>query len=119
MLDQNDIKQIGAIIKGNNKELVKEIVVQVGEMLEQQVLPQMSALDEKVTGLEGKIIGLPDKNYLDEKLADLKGGLVARARRQDEKVNSTLDLLQEKGTFIQKDVRRIKQEFQIFPSQAT
>jgi len=147
MLDQRDLTQVGNLLKENsevlrkemkensevlrkemkenNTVLVKEIVAQVGEVLKQQILPQISTLGErldslevKVDSLEKKVTNLPDKSYLDDKIADLKGELVVKMKRGNEKADFTVGLLHERGVFTEDDVRRIQKEFQIFPSQS-
>ncbi len=83
MLDSEDkqyiSEQIGSQLKQNNKE----IIVALGEFLEQNILPRIDNLERTVStlptkeyidkiadNLETKIANLPTKQYLDDKLAD-------------------------------------------------
>ena len=56
------------------------------------------------------------KSYLDEKLADLKGDLIVKLRKTNEKLDFIVSLLRARAIFSDEDLRRIKTEFQIFPS---
>jgi len=94
MLTQNDLKQIGEVVderldlkldeKLDKKftafearivpEIVKQVsdkvVADVGEMIEENVLPEFERLENT----------LVSKNYLDDKLADLRGASTQKHR---------------------------------------
>jgi len=97
MLTQNDLKQIGEVVDGRFgafekkldkkmdekfiafeahivPEIVKKVgdkvVEEVGEMIEQNVLPEFDRLENT----------LVTKNYLDDKLADLRGELAPKKK---------------------------------------
>ena len=117
MLDQKDLEAIGKVVDARFDSFGKEIdskfkesedriIVAVGEMVEQQVLSQISTLDEKVTKLdqrvdrlEGTIANLPDKAYLDNKFSDFNGECVRRDRQTNKKIDSTVGVLQKKNVF--------------------
>jgi tetrahydromethanopterin S-methyltransferase subunit B len=102
MLTPEDLNQIRTLltdnnvvlrseIRGNNAILRDGILADVGEMIEQNVLPKFDetnsrldrlesrfdGLESRFDGLESRVDTLPDKNYLDEKLGKLRGEFIA------------------------------------------
>ena len=125
MLDKNDIQQIGAIVKENieesNKKLTHEIVLQVGEMIEQNVLPQIDKLSSDLaeaksdlTDVKKIITTLPNRDDLSRGLADVKGVVVAQLRREDEKVNLLIKFLREKNILTEEQWKTLS-ALQVFP----
>ena len=64
--------------------------------------------------MHGQIAQLPTKAYLDDKLANLEGGLVAKLRKEDEKVNMLAAMLKEKKVLTDSDIKELGQ-LQVFP----
>ena len=75
-------------------------------------------IDKRFESIDRRFNVLPDKDYLDDKLADLKGDLIVKLRREDEKVNFLIDLLRARSVLNEKDVERLRKEFEIFPRMA-
>ncbi|MBI4276438.1 hypothetical protein HY629_01215 [Candidatus Uhrbacteria bacterium] len=83
MLDQKDIQQIGNVLDERLKKSTSDIVVGVGEMLEQNVLPQidgvvqrldkigarLDTVETRITKVEATMV---TREYLDERLGRLK-----------------------------------------------
>lgn len=141
MLDQNDIKQIGTLLEGtegklkefvreefkkNNKELTKEIVgqvvVEVGEFITDRVLPQIDELadglaevKQELTEVKKTITTLPTKDDLDRVAADVKGTIVAKLRTEDDKVNLLIKFLKE-GNVLTEEQWKALRAFHVFPS---
>ena len=85
------------------------------------------AVDERLDGVDKRLdemhvrlrtveATMVTKSYLDEKLADLKGDLIVKLRKTNEKLDFIVSLLRARAIFSDEDLRRIKTEFQIFPS---
>ncbi|MSU75778.1 MAG: hypothetical protein EXS55_04680 [Candidatus Magasanikbacteria bacterium] len=77
---------------------------------------RLDVIEKKVNNLENTVSNLPDKAYLDDKLADVKGDIVVKLRREDEKMNFLISLLRERSVLTEKDVQRLRREFEVFPS---
>jgi len=106
MLEQKDYKQIKKIFKEQGKDLEvklsnkidkqgkdlevklsnkidkqytkieKNIVVQLGEVIEDNIIPAVERIiDKKLDKIEKDIARLPDKAYLSDKLAELEGSV--------------------------------------------
>jgi hypothetical protein len=56
---------------------------------------------------------LPTKSYLDDKLANLEGGLIAKLRKEDEKVNRLAEMLKQKNLLTESDIKELGQ-LQVF-----
>lgn len=138
MLDQNDIKQIGTLLEGteqklttlvekteerltkfvqeeleeNNKKLTKEIVgqvvLEVGEFITDRVLPQIDEISTTITTLA-------TKDDLTRGVTDIKGTLVAQLRTEDQKVNLLITFLKEKNVLNDQQWKALK-ELQVFPA---
>ncbi len=122
MLDQNDLKQIGTLIKENNKELTKEIVLQVGEFITDRVLPQIDELADNLvevkkdlTEVKKTVTTLPDKDHLDRVAADVKGTIVAKLRTEDDKVNLLIKFLKESKVLTEEQWKALR-ALQVFPT---
>lgn len=59
------------------------------------------------------------KSYLDEKLFILKGDLIEKLRKTNEKLDFVVALLRARSILSDDDLKRIRSEFQIFPSLST
>lgn len=92
MLTKEDLKQIGTLLTDNNKVLKAEIVASegriiegVGEMIEQNVLPEIEKVRVRVESIDARLTKVETtmvtKDYLDEKLANTRGDLVAYDRK--------------------------------------
>ncbi len=129
MLDTQDIRQFKDLLEENSKT----IVLEVGKVLEQNILP---ILDEHGNMLEkhgkmlvehgkmlvehGERLGrieatMVTKSYLDDKLADLEGHLISKLRKEDEKLNRLVELLANKSILAMEDVAFLRQ-IEVFPS---
>ncbi len=138
MLEPQDIKQLGDLIEEKIRPIVKaevssivktevssivkteikasedRIIVAVGEMLEQNVLPTIDILGVRLDDMQKTIANLPDKAYLDAKLADREGNTVLRQKTQNQKVNLTIDFLGKKKVFGEQEMRQLG-AIQVFP----
>ncbi|MDO8581701.1 MAG: hypothetical protein Q7S16_02390 [bacterium] len=139
MLDQNDLKQIGTVIKENNKELTKDITkdimgqvgiliaennkeltkeivgqvrVELGEFITDNVL---TAIDDAEERLSEKINTLPTKDDLVRVVASAQGEVVAQLRREDEKVNLQTRFLKEANVLTDEHCKALR-ALQVFPS---
>ncbi len=130
MLDDQDIKKIGDIIDEKVRPIVKaeikasedRIIVAVGEMLEQNVLPTIDTLGVRLDDMgvrlddmQKTISNLPNKDYLDAKLADREGDTVVRQKEQNQKVNLAIDFLGKKKVLGEQELQQ-QNAIQVFPS---
>ena len=70
------------------------------------------AVDKRFDKIEADMV---TKSYLDNKLADLEGSVIVRQRKEDQKVNLLIDLLQRKSVLEASDVRSLR-EIEVFPA---
>ena len=70
-------------------------------------------LEEK---LNDKIAPLPTKSYIDEKFANLEGDLIVKLRKEDQKVNRLLELLNQKNILNDSEIQDLS-NIQVFPKQ--
>lgn len=96
MLEEKDIKQIGE---------------EMGKIIEDNINPQFEEIRYRLDKIETTMV---TKSYLDDKLADLEGNLISKLRKEDEKVNRLIEILQNKSVLNSEDTKQF-QEFQIFP----
>lgn len=96
MLEPKDLQQIGE---------------ELGKVIEQNVNPQFDGLRQKLDQIRAEMV---TKSYLDDKLAELEGGMVGRLRKEDAKVNRSVEMLQNKKVLTEDEVKQLA-EFQIFP----
>lgn len=54
MLEEQDFEKIGKLIKESEERIVDNVIGQVGDMIEQNVLPQFKSLEDKLAGLADK-----------------------------------------------------------------
>jgi predicted RNase H-like nuclease (RuvC/YqgF family) len=117
MLEPKDLKKIGE---------------ELGKVIEQNVTPTLDSLDQRVGHLDQRVGHLDQrvgnlerevgqiraemvtKSYLDDKLADLEGGVMARLRKEDTKVNRLVDMLKNKRVLTEQEVSQLA-ELQVFP----
>ena len=110
MLEEKDIKQIGE---------------EMGKIIEDNINPQFESVYKQLDKISGRLDGVDGrldrieatmvtKSYLDDKLADLEGNLISKLRKEDEKVNRLIEILQNKSVLSSEDTKQF-QEFQIFP----
>ncbi|MBI4281466.1 hypothetical protein HY625_01455 [Candidatus Uhrbacteria bacterium] len=144
MLDQNDLKQIGVIIddrlqktesriddrfkKAEDRiveKTVTAVVTQVGEFIDQNVLPAIEEiieeklevkleqkLEEKLTD---KLRPLPDRDFMTRQTAEVKGEFVATLRKEDEKVDLHIKFSHE-NKVLTDDQRARLRAIHVFPS---
>ena len=108
------------------KDDIKEIGLELSKVIEHNITPQFQGVNERLDKVESRLDGVENrlngvesqmvtKTYLDDKLADLEGGTVARQRKEDQKVNLLIQILENKKVLEETDVKQL-QEFQIFPT---
>ena|SRR3989339_731875 len=85
--------------------------MEIAELLETQITPQFEELRSEMAKMRSEMV---TKSYLDDKLADLEGGMVSNLRKEDNKVNKLLKLLETKSILSGEEVRSFD-EYQIFP----
>ncbi len=90
MLTKRDLGQIGKLIRDSEGRLEKKIeensdkiISAVGEMLEENVLPQIETVREDVKGIKATMV---TKDYLDEKLGGFKGETAAKHKEFDRRL---------------------------------
>lgn len=114
MLDQNDIQKIGELLEKTESN----VVIKVGEVIEQNVLPAIDAVDkslnDRIDSLGKRVANLPDKAYIDDKFADLEGTTVVRQRKEDQKVNLLIEILRQKDVLADQEVDMLS-EIEVFP----
>lgn len=96
MLEEKDIKRIGE---------------EMGKIIKDNINPQFEEIRDRLDKIETTMV---TKSYLDDKLADLEGNLISKLRKEDEKVNCLIEILQNKSVLSSEDTKQF-QEFQIFP----
>lgn len=97
MLEEQDVKKIGEVVERGIQASESRVIQAVGEILEQNILPQFDTIRaEMVT-----------KSYLDDKLADLRGDLVVLTRKEDTKLRELVSVLREKNILTDPDIKRI------------
>ncbi|MEK7545827.1 MAG: hypothetical protein AAB554_01995 [Patescibacteria group bacterium] len=96
MLTEQDLGQIGKLILDSEGRLEKKIeessvktadrvIAAVGEMLEQNVLPQIEEVRDDIVGIKATMV---TKDYLDEKLGGLKGDMTAKHKEFDRRLTA-------------------------------
>ncbi|MBI2415811.1 MAG: hypothetical protein HYV33_04075 [Candidatus Kerfeldbacteria bacterium] len=77
MLTPEDLKNIKTVVDRSIDRAIDgakgDIISSVGEVIEQNILPQIAVL--------------PSKAFITDKFADLEGSVIARQRKEDQKVN--------------------------------
>lgn len=103
MLEEKDLQKIGE---------------ELGKVIEQNVTPALDHLDQRVGKLEHEVgqmrAEMVTKSYLDDKLAELEGGLIAKLRKEDTKLNHLVDMLKQKKVLTEQDAKQLA-EIQVFP----
>ncbi|MDO8582002.1 MAG: hypothetical protein Q7S16_03940 [bacterium] len=140
MLDQNDLKQIGAVIDDRLQKAegriddrfkkaedrivertVTAVVTQVGEFIDQNVLPAIDTLiEEKLETkleekFEEKLTPLPDRDFITRQTAEVKGEFIAKLRKEDEKVDLHIKFSHE-NKVLTDDQRTRLGALHVFPS---
>ncbi len=124
MLEPKDLQQIGEelgkVIEQNITPQLDELHHDLGVVKEDLgvVKEDLGVVNGKVDSLERKVdrieADMVTKAYLDDKLADLEGGLIARLRKEDTKVNRLVDILKNKKVLTEQEVRQLA-ELHVFP----
>lgn len=79
---------------------------------------RMTGVENRMTGVENRMIGIEKrltkvesqmvtKDYLDEKMADLRGDLVVLVRKEDTKLKTLIDILEEKRVITKNEALKI------------
>jgi len=76
---------------------------------------RFSNLEGRFGNLEKTVNNLPDKAYLSSKLADIEGVVVTRQRKQEDKTNLILEVL-EKFKVVPKEELEAIRAIHVFPS---
>jgi uncharacterized protein YydD (DUF2326 family) len=90
---------------------IKEIGIELGKVIEQNITPTLDELHRELTEVKGQMV---TKSYLDDKLAELEGAVIVRQRKEDQKVNLLIELLRNKSVLQETDVKQL-QDIQVFP----
>lgn len=109
MLNQTDLKKI-------NKE--------IGQVIEDNIDPQFETINQRFDRVEQRLDNIEKdtsvikatmvtKSYLDDKLADLEGGLIAKLRKEDQKVDRLIEIMRVKSLLTHEDVKHLR-ELQVF-----
>ena len=110
MMEEKDLRQI--------KEVFHETFAGVwDDNLEpafKGVNKEIENVNKKIEAIKGQIAQLPTKSYLDDKLANLEGGLIAKLRKEDEKVNRLAGILKDKKVLSAGDIAELE-NLQVFP----
>jgi hypothetical protein len=99
MLTKRDLGQIGKLIRESEVRLEKKIgessdkvISAVGEMLEQNVLPQFDGVYARLDGVEARLTKVEatmvTKDYLDEKLGALRGDTTLEHKALDRRLTA-------------------------------
>ncbi len=129
MLDQQDIKKIGALLEDNNKKLVTKdeletildknnerlvgrIAIEVGTIIEHNVTPVLDELSERLTRVEAQMV---TKSFLTDQLGNLKEDIAGKIRKQDEKMNLLIELLARKSVLSRQDMDALR-SIEVFPA---
>ena len=99
-----DVKQVKQVI---HEELVEEF----GRLWEKNLEPALINISQEISSVKNQMV---TKSYLDDKLADLEGGLIAKLRKEDEKVNRLVEIMMQKKLLTENEVRQLS-ELQVFP----
>jgi len=119
MLDQQDIQQIGSLLdkklEENNEKLVGRIAIEVGSVIEQNVTPMLDDMNERLGRVESQIV---TKSFLTDQLGGLREEMVGKMRKQDTKVNSIIDSLEEKAVLDKPAIKSLR-AIKVFPPQTS
>ena len=93
------------------KEITNEEILNAVNDFASHVEGQFEQVDKRFDGVESRLdkieATMVTKDYLDDKLADLRGDLVVLVRKEDTKVKTLVDTLQEHGVITNAEVRKI------------
>ena len=123
-MEEKDIKQIGELLDSRFNEF-GEIVNNGFIEFEKVMDKKFDNVDKKFVSVDGRLTKIEvrltkvesqmvTKEYLDDKLADLKGDFTVKLRKEDEKVNTTIDLL-DKHEIIPGDELKAVKDIELFP----
>lgn len=95
----------------NNPEVTNNEILSAVNTFANHVEERFDKIDQRFDRLEGRVgkieASMVTKDYLDEKLADLRGDLVVMMRKEDTKLRSLVEILQEKKVLNEGDVKRL------------
>jgi len=89
MLTQEDLKNIG---------------IEVGEVIEQNIAPALDSLQKQIDHVENQMV---TKDYLDTKLVEQYGNIVVLMRKGDGKLLRLVELLKEKNVLSDEEVKSL------------
>lgn len=84
---------------------------EIVDLMENSIAPQFDELRSGITKIRSEMV---TKDYLDNKLADLEGGTISRLRKEDNKIDKLLKILEAKS-ILSSDEARSFDEFKVFP----
>lgn len=93
------------------KKIFDKFHEEMAELVETSITPQFEELRGEIASIKREMV---TKSYLDNKLADFEGGMVARSRKEDAKVNRLLKMLESKSVLSNEEVH-VFDDYQIFP----
>jgi len=118
MLEEQDFKKIGGVIKENIEANNIKLREEFAGVIEQNITPILDVMNKEITGIKEEIIGIKavmvTKSYLDDKLADLDGSVITRQKKEDKKLNLLIEFLQKKQILGETEIKMLR-DFQIFP----
>ncbi|PIY97095.1 MAG: hypothetical protein COY66_01255 [Candidatus Kerfeldbacteria bacterium CG_4_10_14_0_8_um_filter_42_10] len=94
-----------------DKKDLKQIRIEIAEVIEDNINPHFEDIQKDVQEIKTNMV---TKSYLDDKLAELEGGMVAKLRKEDRKVNRLVEILQKKSLLTKEDVKQLE-ELKVFP----
>lgn len=94
-VDQRIDQSAKSVTENITKNVTSTIIEAVGEMIEQNVLPQFDGLSERMKRMEATMV---TKNFLEERLTKFKDGLTDSSLWVGKKLNRLTDVLYHNGT---------------------
>lgn len=117
MLNNTDLEKIKEIVQDSEGRLTKKIedesafLARITQDEFKNVSKRFDILETKFDKLEARTENLEKnmvtKKYLDDQTKDLKGEIALKTKKQDNKLNLTVEVLYNKDVFSKKDVARI------------
>lgn len=111
MLEEQDIKKIGEEMGKVIEQNILPAIEDAKQELKTEIADVKQELKADIAGVQVQMV---TKSYLDDKMGDLEGVTVVRQRKEDQKVNRLIEILEEKGVIQDADVVALK-EIKVFP----
>lgn len=107
------------------KRDLKQIREEMAQVIEDNVNPQFEEIRTQFEGVGTRIGNLEKgldqvrsemvtKSYLDDKLADLEGGLIAKLKKEDIKMNRLIEIMEKKSLLSRAEIKELNQ-IKVFP----